>query len=212
MPDKFFYGYIYKADRYGQPVKLEGKRAVADFIKANLYAEELKVCDAADRLVFHALDGVDVFNGLDAIGIDLADLYRSVRRDAVSAEVGTPKKEEWERLYDQVGLSPGEISMRQRVKKAAKAARTAADVAELIRGTYFNARFYSRNDTDCWGYLDEKDLTVSKLSDDETDPHADNPESERRTALSPDARVQHRSSAEDVHIFTLLDPPDETRS
>ena len=198
---------MYVAGRYRQPVRLEGSRAVSDFIKANLFAEELRVCDASDQLLFHSLDGVDVFNGLGAIGIDLPGLFRSVREQMLQTGDESSKKEEWEELYDRIGLSPAEVAMRQRVKKAARLARTVADVAELVRGTYFNARFYSPDDQKCWGYFDETDLTVQQLFDQEIGLDDAGQKSEVRIQLSPEARVQHRSSAEDVHIFTLLDAP-----
>ena len=209
MTHPIFYGYVYVAGRYGQPVRLEGSRAVSDFIKTNLFAEELRICDTSDQLLFHSLDGVDVFNGLGAIGIDLPGLFRSVREQMVQTGDESPKKEEWEELYDRMGLSPAEVAMRQRVKKAAMTARTVADVAELVRGTYFNARFYSPDDQKCWGYFDETDLTVQQLFDKESGWEDAGQQIEARITLSPGARVQHRSSREDVHLFTLLDVPEE---
>ncbi len=193
-----FFGYVTIKGRYDQPTKLEGTQAVVDFVTKHLYAEELRVCDSNDHLLLHLMDGVDIYNELEEININLNELFINARQALIEKEEEQPPKERWEMLYDQIGLSAGEIAMRQRVKKAARAATCVADVAELVQGTYFDARFYSLDDVHCWGYFNDADLTVCLLSEDEND---------RRIQLKPDARVQHRSSAEDVHVFTLLDIP-----
>lgn len=193
-----FFGYVIIEGQYDQPTKLEGTQAVANFVTTHLHTEELKVCDSSDHLLLHLMDGVDIYNELEEININLNELFINVRQALIEKEEEQPPKERWEILYDQIGLSAGEIAMRQRVKKAAQAATSVADVAELVRGTYFDARFYSIDDMHCWGYFDDADLSVCLLYENEND---------RRIQLKPDARVQHRSSAEDVHVFTLLDIP-----
>jgi len=197
-PQAVYFGYVYVDRRYEHPSQLRGTQAVADFISTHLYAEELRICDSSDHLLLHLLDGIDISNELEEININLNELFLQARQDLIEAEDEPPPKERWEILYDQIGLSSGEIAMRQRVKKAARNAQCVADVANLVQGTYFDARFYSSDDSRCWGHFDPSDLSVSIV---------DERRNTKRIRLNPAARVQHRSSAEDVHIFTLLDIP-----
>ena len=117
-------------------------------------------------------------------------------------------KENWEVLYDQIGLSPGEIKMRQRIKQYARNARTVNDVANLIRNTYFTAFFYTADDSKAWGYLDAQDLSVSVFVREALKDGYQWEDTEKPFKLPPEARVRHRSSSEDKHYFTLLDPPE----
>ena len=155
-----FLGYVYHNGRYDQAERLKGEQGVYAFLKKNLYEEEIRICDSGDNLIFHARDGVDLFSRLEEIGIDLPGIYQSLRREALGPGADEPHRPKWEQLYDSIGLSSGEIAMRQRVKKAAIAATTVADVVRLLEGTYFSACFYSEDETRCWSYFDPHDLTV----------------------------------------------------
>jgi hypothetical protein len=182
------------------PTALRDRAAVLGFLEAHLFTDEVVLADSDDRLVFHAVDGVDLVSRLDELGIDLPALYRAARRAAVAAAVEASEDQRpWEDLYDSIGLSPGEVAMRQRVKRAAKAARTVADVVELLAGTYFDVSFASDDGSRTWAHFDPGDLSVlERLPDGGTgEPFI----------LAPDARVRHRGSGEDVHAFVLLDPP-----
>lgn len=97
--------------------------------------------------------------------------------------------------------------MRQRVKQACKSARSVADVARLLKGTYFNARFYSEDRSRVWGYFDLDEYSVIVLN--ESDVGVPGEEQEKPAFLNPQARVRHISSGEDIHTFVLLDPPED---
>lgn len=193
-------GYFTRQGEQVGPVALDGRAAVLDFLEAHLFDGEVVLTDPDDRPVFRALDGVDLDSRLDELGIDLPALYRRLRRAAVSeASDAEEEREPWEDFYDGIGLSPGEIAMRQRAKRAAKAARTVADVVELLAGTYFDASFATGDGSRSWAYLDPDDLSaVERLTDGRTS---------EPVRLSPEARVRHQGSGEDVHSFVLLDPP-----
>jgi len=209
MKKMIIFGYVYKGGKHGQAIRLEGQYAIIAFIKKYLFAEELRLCDASDHLIFHALDGVDIYNNLDNIGIDLPAIYRAVLKEETKLVVDAKPKETWEKLYDQIGLSPGEIAMRQRVKIAAKAASSVSEVAELVQDTYFDAFFYTLDESKSWGYFDGTDFTVSKLVKVEDAFGTGWQSTGHRVHLSSKARVKHRSSSEDVHRFILLNPPKE---
>jgi hypothetical protein len=193
-------GYFTRHGEHVGPVALEDRAMVLGFLEVHLFDDEVILADPDDRLVFRAVDGVDLISRLDELGIDLPALYRSLRRAAVSAASDAEdEREPWEDLYDGIGLSPGEIAMRQRAKRAARAARTVADVVELLAGTYFDASFVTEDGSRSWAYFDPDDLSVlERLADGGTG---------KRIVLSPDARVRHRGSGEDIHNFVLLDPP-----
>ncbi len=203
-----FIGTVTSGGRRSPPQRLEDRAELVRFIKANLYEDEVVVTDAGDNLLFRALDGVDVYSALHKLGIDLPALYGEAREALVAAESEPgAETEPWEELYDSVGLSPGEIAMRQRVKRACKAARTVADVAELLEGTYFDAYFYSQDRSRAWRYFDPRDYSAWAYETGEEEDLSE--EQERSVQLDPDARVRHVSSGEDIHTFILLDPPEE---
>ncbi|MFH1330143.1 MAG: hypothetical protein ABIJ48_05775 [Actinomycetota bacterium] len=193
-------GYTTSAGQRTKTVLPKKREVLLHFLEAHLFDDEVVLTDSADRLIFRAADGIDLYSRLDEFGIDLPTLYRRLRQAAVPvAPRDEGAREPWEDLYDSIGLSPGEIAMRQRVKRAAKAARTASDVAELLAGTYFDASFESGDGSRSWAGFDPGDLSVvGQLADDGTG---------ERIRLPPDARVRHRGSGEDVHCFVLLDSP-----
>jgi hypothetical protein len=193
-------GYATSAGRRTTTVLPGAPEPLQRYLKDHLFDDELVLTDADDRLIFHAVDGVDLYSRLGDLDIDLPALYRRLREAAVSA--ATPDggaREPWEDLYDSIGLSPGEITMRQRVKRTAKAARTVADVAELLAGTYFDASFENEDGTREWSGFDPRDLSAAERLPDGG--------SAEPLYLPPASPVRHRRSSEDVHYFVLLDPP-----
>jgi hypothetical protein len=198
-------GRFRRDGRRHHPVLLDDREALAAFLREHLWDEEVVVADAADALVFRAVAGVDVYSRLGEFGIDLPAVYRVVRAGLQTDEAGPSDPEPWEELYDSIGLSPAEIAMRRRVKALARAATTVRDVVELLEGTYFDARFQSRDGTRTWISFDPEDRSALAEEPAGTDPT----ERARWVVLHPDARVRHAGSAEDVHRFVLLDPPPE---
>ena len=95
--------------------------------------------------------------------------------------------------------------MRQRVKAACKAARTVGEVAVLLEGTYFDASFISEDKTRAWGYLNGQDYSVFLLqgSEEKGWGNAGN----EVVTLDRETRVRHLYSSEDMHWFSILDPP-----
>jgi hypothetical protein len=193
-------GYATSAGRRTKTVMARGPEALLPFLEAHLFDEEVVLADSDDQLMFRAVDGVDLYSRLDEFGIDLPALYHRLRQAAVSAAPrGEKEREPWEDLYDSIGLSPEEIAMRQRVKQAAKAASTVADVAALLTGTYFDASFVSGDGSRRWACFDVDDLSVvEELMDGGMG---------ERVHLPPEARAGHQSSGEDIHSFVLLDSP-----
>ena len=193
-------GYFTSHGEEVGPIALHDRAAVLAFLEAHLFDVEVVLADPDDRLVLRAVDGVDLVSRLDELEIDLPALYRRLRERAVAgASDAAEEHEPWEDLYDGIGLSPGEVAMRQRAKRRARAARTVADVVELLAGTYFEASFVSEDGGRSWASFDPGDLTaLERLPDGGTG---------KPVHLSPDARVRHRASGEDVHSFVLLDPP-----
>lgn len=224
-----YYGYVLVHGRYDTPEVLDNPHAVERFLREHLYDEEVRITGDGDRLVFRALDGVDVFSRLSDLGIDLPQLYRDLQAAALSAvrnldEVAGPSRageqddsgldEEppvrragWEVYYDSIGLSLGEITMRQRAKAACRAAETVADVARLLRGTYFDASFQTDDGTRQWGYFHGRDCYAIELTS--TGDGGWTGHEGHEVALDPGARVRYVSSGEDIHLFVLLDPPAE---
>jgi len=203
MTGDIFLGYVYHQGRYDKGKKLCGVQEVCAFIKQHLYEEEIRICDSGDNLIFQARDGVDLFSRLEEIGIDLPGIYQSLRREALGPGADESPRPKWEQLYDSIGLSSGEITMRQRVKKAAIAATTVADVVSLLERTYFSACFYSEDETCCWSHFDPHDLTVWKMERVEDDYGTGWQETGEQITLDLDAQVRHHSSAEDIHAFIL---------
>ena len=202
---RIYLGYITSCGKRGTAKSLEGKDAIISFLKKHLYKDDVVITDVQDNLLFRAVDGVDIYSAVDALEIDLPAIYQDIC-GTWNVNETQAKSEPWEDLYDSVGLSPGEIRMRQRVKRACKTAQTVEDVAQLLEGTYFDAYFYSEDQKCAWGYFDPNDYSIHELEGSEEEgwgekqvPHI--------VILNPDARVKHISSSEDVHRFILFDPP-----
>jgi hypothetical protein len=201
-------GYVYSGDTHGEPQHLENQDELTDFLKAHLYEEEVVITDAGDNLLFRAVDGVDLYSELDELGIDLPALYREVRQELVAGEAqGGAERQPWEEYYDSIGLSPSEIHMRQRAKRLCKAAQTVEDVARLLEGTYFDAYFYSEDRQRAWGYFNPEDYSIDVLEGSQEEGWGER-QDPLTVTLDRNARVKYVSSGEDVHGFTLLDPPE----
>ncbi len=196
-----FFGYLCneKGEHYA-PTVLEDAAALTEFIQNNLDVPQLMITDAADKQLLLIKDGVDLHNELEKWGIKLGEIFQAYRQSLQDHNNTTGEKPEWERYYDSIGLSAGEIRMRQRVKKACKKAQTIADVADLLKGTYFNIRLRTKTDGRVWRYFDFSDHSVELVSDDADDEI-------QKAFLALDARVAYISSSEDIHEFYLLDPP-----
>jgi hypothetical protein len=202
-----FLGYVFDDSRETvQPTTLD-KTSLVQFIKEHLEVKQLIITDTSNQQLLLMRDGVDLFNQLDEFGIHLPDIYREVRESLVGDGKRSEEKPEWERLYDSIGLSAGEIRMRQRVKRACLAAKTVSDVVDLIQGTYFSVYFYSEDKEQCWGYFDESNFTAMSLLKDENGYWYDSGDP---VVIPGDARVVHLRSAEDIHEFILLDPLGQT--
>lgn len=186
--------------------RITSKQDIISFLKQHLYEDEIVITNSGDEMIFQAIDGVDLYSDLVNLGIDLKSIYQEIRNSWQIDEPST-EREPWEDLYDSIGLSPGEVRMRQRVKRACKSTRTVADVARLLKGTYFSARFYSEDRSRVWGYFDLDDYSVIVLN--ESDVGVPGEEQEKTAFLNPQARVKHISSGEDIHTFVLLDPPED---
>jgi len=167
----------------------------------------LIITDNSDQQLLIMQDGVDLFNHLDQFGIRLLDIFHDIRDNLVN-DHETGNKPEWEQLYDSIGLSAGEIQMRQRVKRACKVAKTVSDVVKLVQGTYFDVSFVTEDRQRCWGYFDEMQCTAIVLIKDDQGYWSD---SGKEDVITLDARVVHLESREDVHEFILLDPPEQVQ-
>jgi hypothetical protein len=197
------HGYRFDHEgKYGPSVLLADQDSVIRFIQDNLEAPQLLITDAGDNQLLLMRDGVDIFNVLDQYGISLAAIFEELRQDIASEGTSPKEKPEWEVLYDQIGLSPGEIHMRQRVKAACRAAKTVADVAELVRGTYFDAHFVSEDGQKWCRFFNEDDHSAKLMIKDESSEWVDDPD---LFYLSPRAKVKHLRSSEDIHTFLLID-------
>lgn len=198
-----YFGYLYHADgMHFPPVRLKNPEAVSLFIQDNLEAPQLIITDTRDQQLLHLRDGVDLFNELDQIGISLNSILAQRREEVVLGASSSQEKAEWERLYDQIGLSPGEIRMRQHAKAACRAARTVEDVADLVRGTYFDAHFISSDGRIWYRFFNEDDFSITTMEKDSSGNWA---EDDVRIHLSPAAKVKHLRSREDTHTFELID-------
>ena len=198
-----FLGFRYNADGRTLPtVRLETPEDVKRFIRDNLEASQLIITDAQDQQLLLMRDGVDLFNELDQIGLSLHSLLNQIRTEAVQ-DLGSPQeKPEWERHYDQIGLSPVEIRMRQRAKAACRAAQTVADVADLVRGTYFDPHFLTRDRRTWYRFFDADTYQAIVMTKDETGEWVEGP---TPVILSPTTHVQHLRSSEDIHTFEIPD-------
>ena len=197
-----FFAYCYTSeDSTPPPVKLTNLQAVFRFIKDHYYAPQLIITDGGDNQLLLMRDGVDIFNVLDQYGISLAAIFDELRMGIAGNSRTQQEKPEWEVLYDQIGLSPGEIRMRQRVKKLCKTAQTVADVVELLQGTYFDANFVSEDDQKWCRHFNEDDYSATLMTRDESGEWVDVPDP---IFLSPIARVKYLRSSEDIHTFVLI--------
>ncbi len=203
------YGYVYIVGMHGPPQTLEDQDGIIKFLKANLYAEKLTITDNHDELWYESVDGVDLFSRLNELGIDLPAIFQWVRYDQYRDDSESEEERQpWEDLYDSIGLSPGEIAMRKRVKKEAIAARTLADVIELVKGTYFDVILSLPGEQEAWGYFDPNDCSVSIYPGENESGLA--AEDQIVRMLPATTRVMHKSSGEDIHHFELVDLPDIT--
>lgn len=204
--DEQYLGYVTTSGMRLPGQRLTSRQEIISFLQKNLYEDEVIITDLGDGMLFQAIDGVDLYSDLVSLGIDLQSIYQEIRNSWQIDEPST-EREPWEDQYDSIGLSPGEVRMRQRVKQACKSARSVADVARLLKGTYFNARFYSEDRSRVWGYFDLDEYSVIVLN--ESDVGVPGEEQEKPAFLNPQARVRHISSGEDIHTFVLLDPPED---
>ena len=202
-----YLGCVTSGGNRGPAQRLEGIGSITAFLKDHLYEDDVVITDAGDNLVFRAVDGVDLHSQLNELGIDLPAVYQEIR-EMWNADEPQTKREPWEDLYDSIGLSPGEIQMRKRVKAACRAAQTVEDVARLLEGTYFESHFYSDDRQCAWGYFDPDNYSIHKLVGSEEDGWGEG-QDPQVVNLNPGARVKHISSSEDVHRFSLYDPPPE---
>jgi hypothetical protein len=198
----FFFGYTdNKQGHHSAAVRLTDQEAVIRYIQENLDSRQLIITDAGDHQLLLMCDGVDLFNDLGRIGISLQAVLNQIREEMVEAGSNKGEKPEWERLYDQIGLSSGEIRMRQRVKAACRAAQTVADVAEIVRGTYFDAHFLTPDGNKWYRFFNEDDYSITLMTKDDSGTWIDEPE---RVFLSPTTLVRHLHSSEDIHTFEML--------
>ena len=197
-----FLGYVYQDGFHDVPARLNSVAEILAFLKEHLCDDQVILTDRSDELWFQSMGGVDHFSRLDELGIDLPELFRMQRQEIV-AELSQPEgsPQPWEEVYDQVGLDPGEIRMRQRVKKLAREAQTVEDVARLVEGTYFDVFFSRAGGEPSLGYFDPQDYSAEFIG--EGAPSRQ----ESRIVLDPRARVRHVASGEDIHLFHLIDFP-----
>ena len=198
-----FLGFRYNTDGRTLPtVRLETPEDVKRFIRDNLEASQLIITDAQDQQLLLMRDGVDLYNGLVQIGISLNSLLGQIRVESIHDSASSQEKPKWERLYDQIGLSPGEIRMRQRAKAACRAAQTVADVAELVRGTYFDAHFLASDRQTWYRFFDADTYQAIVMTKDKTGEWV---EGSTPATLSPTTQVRHLRSSEDIHTFEIPD-------
>ena len=91
--------------------------------------------------------------------------------------------------------------MRQRAKVACRAARTVADVADLVKGTYFDAHFYASDGQKWFRYFNADTYEVEMLTQNEAGEWIEEPKPEM---LSPATQVRHLRSSEDIHTFEIF--------
>lgn len=197
-------GYVYSKGLHGEPAILSSLDLLENFLLTNLYAEQVVITDNGDNLWFESIDGVDLYSRLDDLGIDLPALFQQSRRVLyLQDEEQDIDRQPWEELYDSIGLSPGEIAMRRRVKELVKKVETVEGVIHLLDGTYFDAIFTYYGDPDNWGYFNPEECSVTfnlaEYQDDNQQPPS------RVILLSPSTRVRHIASGEDIHHFELID-------
>jgi hypothetical protein len=198
-----FIGYCFKVENITPtPTELPDQQALIQFIKDNYEAPQLIITDAGDNQLLLMRAGVDLYNMLDQYGISLAAIFDELRQDIAGQKNSEGAKPEWEVLYDQIGLSSGEIRMRQRVKAACRAAQTVEDAAALVAGTYFDAHFISEDGQKWCRFFNQDDYSATLMTKDESGEWVDHP---APIYLSPNAKVRHLRSSEDIHTFLLMD-------
>ena len=200
-----FYGYVYVAGNHDGPKRLEGIESLVPFIKQHLLSEELRITDSSDILILHVLDGVDLFSTLHEYGVDLPQLYQSIRKhDLGEGLKGDNQWDDWQDEYDRTNPSPSEIRTRLAIKKAFKTAQNVADIAKLQEGGCFTVCFESQDGTQAWGDFNPIDFSVVAMNE---TVKSGSQKRVGRVTLEPTARVRHDGSGEDIHVFILLDPP-----
>jgi len=207
--EHLYYGCVFVDRRCLVREELHGGAGIISFLHAHLFDEgEVRIMGPhPQRMIFRAVNGVDLFSELRHHGIDLRKVYNDITRAAVARGIDRDEQREpWEDYYDSVGLSPKEISMRQRVKRIAKSTTTIAGVGALLKGTYFDASFETEDGLRAWSYFDSATSSASPLTKTESGGWRD--ESRERQTLSPTARIKYTGSGEDVHCFIILDPPE----
>jgi len=204
-----FYDYVYVAGNHDGPKRLEGIESLVSFITQHLLSEELRITDSSDILILHVLDGVDLFSTLHEYGVDLPQLYQSIRkRNLGEGGNGDNLWDDWQDDYGRTNPSPSEIRTRLALKKAFKTAETVADIAKLLEGGCFTVCFESQDGTQAWGDFNPIDYSVVAMN--ETGKSGSQKRVSRVT-LEPTARVRHDGSGEDIHVFILLNPPLDQR-
>ena len=204
-----FYGYVYVAGHHDGPKRLEGIDSLVPFIKQHLLSEELRITDSSDNLILHVLDGVDLFSTLNEYGVDLPQLYQSVRKhDLGESLYGDHQWDDWQDDHNRTNLSPSEIRTRLAIKKAFKNAQNVADIAKLLEGGSFTVCFESQDGTQAWGDFNPVDYSVVAMNE---TVKSGSQKRVVRVTLEPTARVRHDGSGEDIHVFILLDPPLDKR-
>jgi hypothetical protein len=197
-----FFGYCYEdEDITPTPIELRDQQALIQFIKNHYEAPQLVITDAGDNQLLLMRDGVDLHNVLDQYGVSLAAIFAELRQEMAGDPPTHTEKPDWEVLYDQIGLSSGEIRMRQRVKAACRAAQTVEDVAELVEGTYFDAHFISEDGQKWCRFFNQDDYSATLMTKDEYGKWVDDAQP---FYLQPSAKVKHLRSSEDIHTFLLL--------
>ena len=200
-----FYGYVYVAGHHDGPKRLEGIDSLVPFIKQHLLSEELRITDSSDNLILHVLDGVDLFSTLNEYGVDLPQLYQSVRKHDLGESLnGDNQWDDWQDDHNRTNLSPSEIRTRLVIKKAFKTAQNVADIAKLLEGGCFTVCFESQDGTQAWGDFNPVDYSVVAMNE---TVKSGSQKRVVRVTLEPTARVRHDGSGEDIHVFILLDPP-----
>jgi putative alpha-1,2-mannosidase len=76
------------------------------------------------------------------------------------------------------------------------------DVAEIVRGTYFDAHFLTTDGKKWYRFFDEEDYSATLMIKDNNGKWNDEPE---KSILSPTLQVRHLRSSEDIHTFEISD-------
>ena len=213
-----YFGFLFVGKSCERVEQIRGKEGILKFLKEHLFAKsaddktEIRITDSQkNRVIFQSIGGVDLHSELQCHGISLPELYQEIKAEMVKRVQGTDATAdmpEWEKYYDSIGLSAEEVEMRRIAKQRSKAAKTVRDVAELLKGTYFDAVFSTEDGTRSWAYFDPEEFSAqpNKQLGGNLGWKADRL---KRIMINPDALVKYIGSAEDRHGFVLLDPPDD---